>query len=765
MPITETQNAFVDPTAVSIGLAQMFAVVPGSGNPACLVLSVLDRNEYTAAANRTTGTLTGNGHTVTVSSIGGDGRGAGIVFTYQAFTGRYYNALLGYLDQLTYNSSGSAGDVTSLSLFGAGSLTLANQYAGNPYTLMQMDAAGYLGSATVVTQPNFTAGVPAQATPNSIAAIADSFVGQAWNMNGCWVLASTIAAEAGAALPVQSTMIGLPGKANGEWIVAFNGPAGQAGNWQAMVTAGEMVVIGTPGGGGHITTCVAGFGSSAMLVDNITYLTSGGQIANAAHDGSSSDVIIAAPHAATQEWAGVQAASVVIYQLDAPIVSRMVASDALACLATQSLASLFAATDPANRAITAWQVYDTAGSDQLSLNGVLASDHSAGSALTALSLGAVGLVAGATPTTDTLEVRACNGTYWGDWQSLSVAIVAVAPTPPVPPVPPAPPVLAAQTPNQTWTSLQPVALTLPAATFSDPRGEALHYSATLSNGQALPTWLSFNPATETFSGIAPPAAQSLSIRVTATDSSGLSASDTFSARVLAPPLLTAPTASQIWTEGKAISLALPANTFTDPQGETLTYTATLSNGQALPAWLAFNPLTETFTGTAPASVQSLSLKVTATDSSGLAASEVFAASVQASPPVIRPGISVSAPVPSQVWTDGTSVILALPANTFTDSRGLKMTFAAYEVSGPNVTSWLHFNPATDTLSGNVPAAASGTVGLAVIARDALGMTAVDLFSVTFAPGAQPGSLPAAHAVGSLPVIDVSRAMAVLALPN
>ena len=97
-------------------------------------------------------------------------------------------------------------------------------------------------------------------------------------MDGCWVLASTIAADAGTSLPVQSTLIGQPGQANGEWIVAFNGPAGQSGNWQSMVTAGEIVVIGTPGGGGHITTCVSGSGSTAMLVDNITYENGAGQI-------------------------------------------------------------------------------------------------------------------------------------------------------------------------------------------------------------------------------------------------------------------------------------------------------------------------------------------------------------------------------------------------------------------------------------------------------------------------------------------------------
>ncbi len=76
----------------------------------------------------------------------------------------------------------------------------------------------------------------------------------------------------------------------------------------------------------------------------------------------------------------------------------------------------------------------------------------------------------------------------------------------------------------------------------------------------------------------------------------------------------------------------------------------------------------------------------------------------------------------------------LPSNTFTDALGLKMTFAAYEVSGPNVVSWLHFNAATDELYGTVPATASGTIQLEVIATDAQNVTAADLFSVTFAAG-------------------------------
>jgi hypothetical protein len=196
------------------------------------------------------------------------------------------------------------------------------------------------------------------------------------------------------------------------------------------------------------------------------------------------------------------------------------------------------------------------------------------------------------------------------------------------------------------------------------------------------------------------------------------------------PVLSDQTGTQSWTEGQAVTLTLPADTFTDPQGEALTYTATQSNGQALPSWLTFTPSTRTFSGTAPSTATSLSLRVTATDTGGLATSETFAANVAPASPA--PGITVSNPTANQTWTGGENVILALPANTFTDALGLKMTFAAYEVSGTNVTSWLHFNSTTETFFGTVPANQSGSAILEVIAQDGARFTAADLFAVRFA---------------------------------
>jgi hypothetical protein len=93
------------------------------------------------------------------------------------------------------------------------------------------------------------------------------------------------------------------------------------------------------------------------------------------------------------------------------------------------------------------------------------------------------------------------------------------------------------------------------------------------------------------------------------------------------PKVTAPTAAQKWSQGQAVNLALPGNTFTDPQGQTLTYSAKQANGSALPTWLKFNAATDSFSGVVPRTASTLNLVVKATNTSGLSASETFSVSI------------------------------------------------------------------------------------------------------------------------------------------
>jgi VCBS repeat-containing protein len=97
------------------------------------------------------------------------------------------------------------------------------------------------------------------------------------------------------------------------------------------------------------------------------------------------------------------------------------------------------------------------------------------------------------------------------------------------------------------------------------------------------------------------------------------------------PVLARALADVQLARGKAFSWQIPAGSFQDiDRTDTLTYTATLANGKALPSWLKFDAATQTFSGTAPSgSTAAIDVKVVASDGHGVCstASDVFRISV------------------------------------------------------------------------------------------------------------------------------------------
>ncbi len=77
--------------------------------------------------------------------------------------------------------------------------------------------------------------------------------------------------------------------------------------------------------------------------------------------------------------------------------------------------------------------------------------------------------------------------------------------------------------------------------------------------------------------------------------------------------------------GRAFTLQVPSNTFTDPDaGDSLSLSASLVSGQALPSWLRFDAATRTFSGTPGNGQAGISqVRVTATDSTNLSVTEDF----------------------------------------------------------------------------------------------------------------------------------------------
>ena len=189
------------------------------------------------------------------------------------------------------------------------------------------------------------------------------------------------------------------------------------------------------------------------------------------------------------------------------------------------------------------------------------------------------------------------------------------------------PIVANPLGNQSSPEDTLVSFTLPANTFSDVDNPTLALSASLSDDTALPSWLSFNALTGTFSGTPPLNFNgTLALKVTASDGE-FSVSSPFNLAISPvndAPIVANPLGNQSSPEDTAVNFTLPANTFTDVDNPSLALSASLSDDTALPAWLSFNAATGTFSGTPPLNFNgTLALKVTATDAGNLSVASNF----------------------------------------------------------------------------------------------------------------------------------------------
>ncbi|MGA0242455.1 MAG: putative Ig domain-containing protein [Candidatus Marinamargulisbacteria bacterium] len=178
--------------------------------------------------------------------------------------------------------------------------------------------------------------------------------------------------------------------------------------------------------------------------------------------------------------------------------------------------------------------------------------------------------------------------------------------------------------------------TVPSNTFFDPDGDSLTYRATYNDGP-LPSWLTFNADTRTFSGT-PTTTGDWEIKVYAEDTKGAKVSDTILIRSNNIPMVQqALTDPGTFTTNQLFSYTMPATTFFDPDGDTLTYTATY-NGGDLPNWLSFNANTRTLSGT-PQAVGEWRIDITATDTKGATVSDALNLRCKGLDPVLEAALN------------------------------------------------------------------------------------------------------------------------------
>ncbi|MBW4681753.1 MAG: DUF4347 domain-containing protein [Microcoleus vaginatus WJT46-NPBG5] len=318
-------------------------------------------------------------------------------------------------------------------------------------------------------------------------------------------------------------------------------------------------------------------------------------------------------------------------------ISKPGAEDTAIILATADFTGVFSDVD--SNSLTKIQIVTLPANGSLSLNGtaVIAGQEIALASLNSLTFTPTANFNGST----SFNWNGFDGTAYASASAMvNLTVNAVND----------PPTLLAIINDQSAVQNTAFNFTVADNTFTDVDGDTLTYSASLENGDALPSWLSFNPTTRTFSGTPnPDNLGAINVKVTASDGV-TTASDVLTLTVNATPntapAVTTPISDRTATAGVLFSYTFAENTFGDADGDALTYTLTLADGTALPAWLSFDAQTRTISGTPPeGTAATLDVLVTVKDAAGASGGDSFNLAVSVPTPAPTPN-PTPAPTPN-----------------------------------------------------------------------------------------------------------------------
>ncbi|MCP4979037.1 MAG: tandem-95 repeat protein, partial [Gammaproteobacteria bacterium] len=287
------------------------------------------------------------------------------------------------------------------------------------------------------------------------------------------------------------------------------------------------------------------------------------------------------------------------------------------------------------------------------------------------------------------------------------------------------PIVATALTDQSSDEDNALSFTLPAGAFADVDGDNLVVSATLADGSALPQWLSFDGST--FSGTPPQDFNGiLEFEVSATDGA-LSASDNFQLTINAvndAPVIVNAMGDQSFDEDSPVNFVVPADTFSDVEGDALVLSATMGDGSELPSWLAFDG--SGFTGTPPANFHGvLALKINASDGA-LGVSTDFNLAIEA----VNDNPVVTGLIADQNSTEDQSFSFSIPGDLFADVDGDVLTISSRLANGGDLPDWITFTGTQ--FNGTPPPDFNGSVEIHVVANDGTVSTSTS-FTLNVAP--------------------------------
>lgn len=279
-----------------------------------------------------------------------------------------------------------------------------------------------------------------------------------------------------------------------------------------------------------------------------------------------------------------------------------------------------------------------------------------------------------------------------------------------------------------------------ASNFNDPDGDALTYSAATSDAAVVSA--SVSGSTVAVTGVG---AGTANVTVTATDPGGLTATQTLGVTVQAvnhPPTVVGGIDAQTMMAGDTL-MAEVADKFEDPEGDSLTFSATSADTAVATASVEGSTLTVVAVAEGTTTVE-----VTATDTEDNTGAIQFEVTVEA--PNRAPVVTDT--IPDQMMMVGDTVRLD-PADHFSDPDGDDLSYEAVSSDTEVVTALIDADGMVE-----IGAQTAGQVALTVTASDPEGLSAGQQLTVTVTapPPAVADTIPTHDMiVDSMVPLDVS----------
>ncbi|KAJ6226653.1 dystroglycan-related [Anaeramoeba flamelloides] len=244
--------------------------------------------------------------------------------------------------------------------------------------------------------------------------------------------------------------------------------------------------------------------------------------------------------------------------------------------------------------------------------------------------------------------------------------------------------------------------------------DELTFSVTQLNGDPIPDWMNYNPATLILDGTTPSGCpESWDMRIRVEDSCYVAHDDFVFEITNMEPTQFKVIPDKKFEAGQTIAFDLDSDTFNNTEAnEDLQYSVELENGDPLPMWLEFDNETLTFTGEAPEQCpETLSLRIMVKDSC-FTVDDIFLVNITNQAPL------VIIPAVDQTYYNEDPISFTLPSGTFTNKESFEsLTYSAYLEGGDPLPMWLAFENDTLIFSGQAPDGCAFTENIVVRCSD------------------------------------------------